>query len=199
MGFLTAIALWLTLVLAYPRGPEEMVVLLPDADGKVGTIVVETAKGEQIVLDSAYATARSDRVRGGVTRETAKEEEVKETFQSALAAQPPKPASFTLYFETGTDEFTDASKPELQRVLAEVAARGSADISVIGHTDLVGASESNDDLSVKRAERVKAMLVGAGIPAERILVSGRGKREPAVRTSQGVDEPRNRRVEVDVR
>ena len=70
---------------------------------------------------------------------------------------------------------------------------------MIGHTDLVGDNEGNDELSVKRAERVKAVLVDLGIPADRILVAGRGKREPAVRTSQGVDEPRNRRVEIDVR
>ena len=95
MGFAVAIALWVALVTAYPRGGQEMVVLLPDAEGKVGTIIVETAKGEQVVLNSAFATARSDPV-AGVKRETVKEQEVKETFQSALAAQPPKPVSFTV-------------------------------------------------------------------------------------------------------
>ena len=198
MGFAAAIALWTALVVGYPRGGQEMVVLLPDAEGKVGTIVVETAKGEQVVLNSAYATARSAPA-GGVTRETAPEHEVRQTFQSALAAQPPKPASFTLYFETGTDELTEAAKPELQRLLAEMKRRETADITVTGHTDLVGANESNDDLSLKRAERVKAILVELGVPADHILVAARGKREPAVRTSQGVDEPLNRRVVVDVR
>jgi outer membrane protein OmpA-like peptidoglycan-associated protein len=198
MGFAAAFALWLTLVIAYPRAAQEMVVLLPDSEGKVGTVVVETAKGEQVVLNSAYATARVD-PGGGVRREAPKAEEVRQTFQSALAAQPPKPVSFTLYFETGTDEFTEATKPELQRMLAEMRRRDSPDISVIGHTDLVGAGEANDDLSVKRAERVKAILIELGVPADRIQVAGRGMREPAVRTSQGVDEPRNRRVEIDVR
>ena len=198
MGFAAAFALWLTLVIAYPRPAPEMVVLLPDAEGKVGTVVVETDKGQQVVLNSAYATARSD-PDGTVKRETAKEEEVRQTFQSALAAQPPKPVSFTLYFETGSDELTEATKPELQRLLAEMRRRDSPDISVIGHTDLVGDNEANDDLSVKRAERVKAILIGLGVPADRIQVAGRGKREPAVQTSQGIDEPRNRRVEVDVR
>jgi OmpA-OmpF porin, OOP family len=198
MGFAAAIALWVALVLGYPRANQEMVVLLPDAEGKVGTIVVETEKGERVVLNSAYATARADPV-GTVRRETVKKEEVQQTFQSALAAQPPKPVSFTLYFETGSDEFTDAAKPEVQRFLAEMRRRESPEVTVIGHTDLVGDNEANDDLSVKRAERVKAMLVELGIPAERISVAGRGKREPAVRTFQGVDEPRNRRVEIDVR
>jgi outer membrane protein OmpA-like peptidoglycan-associated protein len=198
MGFAAAIALWTALVVAYPRGNHEMVVLLPDAEGKVGTIVVETDKGEQVVLNSAYASARADAV-GTVRRETVKPEEVKQEFQSALAAQPPKPVQFTLYFETGTDEFTEAAKPEVQRFLAEMRARESPEVTVIGHTDLVGDNGENDDLSVKRAERVKLMLIQLGIPAERISVAGRGKREPAVQTSQGVDEPRNRRVEIDVR
>jgi outer membrane protein OmpA-like peptidoglycan-associated protein len=198
MGFAAAIALWVALVVAYPRGGQEMIVLLPDAEGKVGTIVVETAKGEQVVLNSAYATARSDSA-GTVKRETVKEDDVRQTFQSALAAQPPKPVSFTLYFETGSDELTEAMKPEIQRLLDEMKRRESPDITVIGHTDLVGANEANDDLSVKRAERVKEILVQLGVPADRILVAGRGKRDPAVRTFQGVDEPRNRRVEIDVR
>jgi outer membrane protein OmpA-like peptidoglycan-associated protein len=198
MEFFTAIALWVALVVAYPRGGQEMVVLLPDAEGKVGTVVVETAKGEQVVLNSAFATARSDPA-GGLKRETTQEQEVKQTFRSALAAQPTKPASFTLYFETGTDDLTEEAKPELQRLLAEMKRRENADITVTGHTELVGANESNDDLSLKRAERVKSLLVELGVPADRILVAARGKREPAVRTSQGVDEPRNRRVVVDVR
>ncbi|HZR67966.1 MAG TPA: OmpA family protein [Burkholderiales bacterium] len=198
MGFAAAIALWVALVVGYPRGGQEMVVLLPDAEGKVGTIVVETEKGEQVVLNSAYATARSDRA-GTVKRETAKEEEVRQTFQSALAAQPRKPASFTIYFDTGSDELPDAMKPEIERVLAEMKSRESPEITVIGHTDLVGANEDNDDLSVKRAERVRDVLIRSGVPADRITVAGRGKREPAVRTSQGIDEPRNRRVVIDVR
>ncbi|HEY6862752.1 MAG TPA: OmpA family protein [Burkholderiales bacterium] len=198
MGFAAAIALWVALVVGYPRGGHEMVVLLPDADGKVGTIVVETDKGEQVVLNSAYATARADPV-GTVKRETVKEEEIRQTFQSALAAQPKKPVSFTIYFDTGSDELGDAMKPEIERVLAEMKSRESPEVTVIGHTDLVGANEDNDDLSVKRAERVRDVLVRFGVPADRITVAGRGKREPAVRTSQGVDEPRNRRVVIDVR
>ncbi len=198
MGFAAAIALWVTLVLAYPRPSQETVVLLPDAEGKVGTIVVETANGKQVVLNSAYATARTSPA-GTLTHETAKEDEVRQTFRSALAAQPQKPASFTLYFDTGSDDLTASMKPEIERVLAEMKRRETAEITVIGHTDLVGASEANDELSVMRAERVKAILVQAGVPAERISVVGRGKREPAVRTSQGVDEPRNRRVVIEVR
>jgi outer membrane protein OmpA-like peptidoglycan-associated protein len=46
---------------------------------------------------------------------------------------------------------------------------------------------------------MKGYLTGIGIPDERIRVSGRGEREPIVPTADNVDEPRNRRVEINVR
>ena len=50
-----------------------------------------------------------------------------------------------------------------------------------------------------RAKRVREDLIKRGISADRIEVSGRGKREPLVPTPEGVSEPMNRRVEVNVR
>ena len=84
-------------------------------------------------------------------------------------------------------------------MLAELRNRPSPDIVVIGHTDSVGSTEANDQLSLQRAERVKADLVRQGIPADGIRTAGRGEREPLVRTADNVDEPRNRRVEINVR
>ena len=73
------------------------------------------------------------------------------------------------------------------------------DISVIGHTDFVGTDQYNDALSLQRALRVKDLLVKRGFPAKMIQAVGRGKREPVVKASDGVAEPRNRRVEIIVR
>jgi len=180
---------------ATPR--QDLVVLLPDKEGKVGTVVVQNPKGNA-VLNTAYATARTTSD-GGVQRGTASQSEVKNVFGSTLAAQPPRPISFTLYFESGSDEFTEQSKQEVKRLLAEMARRQAPDITAIGHTDLVGPDPSNDALSLQRAERVKSILVGMGIPAERILTAGRGRREPLIPTADGESEPRNRRVEISVR
>jgi outer membrane protein OmpA-like peptidoglycan-associated protein len=176
---------------------QDLVVLLPDKDGKVGTLVVQNQKGTA-VLNTAYATARTA-PDGSVARGTASQIEINEVFGGAISAQPPRPISFTLYFESGSDEFTAQSKQEVRRILAEMARREAPDITVIGHTDLVGSDPSNDALSLQRAGRVKAMLVGMGVPAERILIAGRGRREPLIPTADGVIEPRNRRVEISVR
>ena len=188
-------ALVALLILGGCASSKDLVVLLPDKDGKVGKVLVQNPKGET-VLDSAYAAARTG---GSLQRNTASQSEVKDVFGTALAAMPPRPVSYTLYFESGTDEFSDQSKQEVKRVLAEMARRPAPEITVIGHTDQAGPDSVNDALSLQRAERVKSILVGLGISPDRILTAGRGRREPLVRTADGASEPRNRRVEISVR
>jgi outer membrane protein OmpA-like peptidoglycan-associated protein len=63
----------------------------------------------------------------------------------------------------------------------------------------VGGLAYNDQLSRARADRLREMLVSLGIPAERIEAAGRGKRELLVPTEESIPEPRNRRVEINVR
>jgi outer membrane protein OmpA-like peptidoglycan-associated protein len=179
-----------------PSSPAaELVVVLPGPDGRTGSVVVEQG-GSRTVLDQPYAASRIGRDAG---QARLSEQEVRQTFGAALATMPARPATFLLYFVTGTDELTDDSKAELRRMLEELRRRPSPDIVVIGHTDRVGQEDLNDRLSLQRAERVRADLVSQGITAERIRAAGRGEREPLVQTADGVDEPRNRRVEINVR
>ena len=210
----------LALFLLFPA-TKETVVVVPSADGHVGMVVVERGD-DRIILNEAYATSRvtSD---GQIHLEKLEPKEVQSKvvasnsaegsqpslervaaslpmFHDAIAALPPRPVSFLLYFITGTDTLTDASKLELARMLEELRRREVADIVVIGHTDRVGNEQANDELSLARAERVKAEFVAQGIaPAEHIRAAGRGEREPLVPTGNDVDEPLNRRVEINVR
>jgi outer membrane protein OmpA-like peptidoglycan-associated protein len=174
--------------------PVETVTVLPSADGHVGTVVVQRGETQQ-VLHEAYATSLSGQTE--LARLSA--EQVQSTYGGALHALPARPATFLLYFITGTDELTEESKLELDKVLTALRARPSPDVLVIGHTDTVGDPEANDRLSAQRAETVKSFLIDIGIPAERIRTAGRGERELLVPTAANFDEPRNRRVEINVR
>ena len=88
---------------------------------------------------------------------------------------------------------------ELDTVRRLLAERPAAELVVIGHTDTVGSRESNDELSRQRAASVRAMLIEAGFPADKMEIAGRGERELLVPTANEVDEPRNRRVEINIR
>lgn len=185
MGFLTACA------------TPDRIVLLPDADGKVGQVVVRSAAGQQ-VLDQAYAASEVD-ARGRISARTEDAATVKARYGSLLDAQPTRPVSFTVYFVSGSaQELTPESKSVLEKLKAAVAARVAPELTVIGHTDRVGSLESNDALSLKRAEAVKGLLQAAGIQSQMEL-AGRGEREPLLPTADEVAEPTNRRVEINLR
>lgn len=173
------------------------VILLPGKDGKVGTVVVSNSGGETI-LNTAYASAKTGN--SSIVTGVSSAEEVDREFGKALAVQPPRPASFLVYFEKGKDQLTSESGRAIDGILADIAKRPSPEVVVIGHTDTLGrAGIRNDELSRQRAEVVRTMLVGRGIPAASISVESRGSREPLVPTAENVDEPRNRRVEITVR
>ena len=193
MGILV-LAAAVGLALFLMRGPNETVVVLPGPDGKTGTVVVQRGDSRQ-VLDQPYAASRS----GQAEVARLSDAEVRENFGATLQALPARPTAFMLHFITGTDELTPESKAELQNVLAALKDRPLPDVLVIGHTDTVGDAAVNDRLSAQRAETVKGFLVDIGIPAARITTAGRGERELLVRTADEVDEPRNRRVEINVR
>jgi len=177
--------------------PPDRIVLLPDAGGKSSALVVKSAQGET-TLDRPYAAADVGS-KGAIAPGQSSNEEVRVRFGAVLAAQPARPVSWVVYFVSGSDELTPDSRPVFEQIKAELSRRPAPEVAVIGHTDRVGKVEANDALSIKRAQFVRDALVGVGIDARQMEVSGRGEREPLVPTADEVDEPRNRRVEINVR
>jgi len=172
------------------------VVLLPEKDGRATAVTVRQGD-QEVVLDKPYAAVKQ--TTSGPRPYASSQQEVETLFGAALAAQPDRPTSFTLYFIEGGDQFTDESKQILASVLAEITKHKVPDIVVIGHTDSVGPNATNDALALRRAETVRAMLIAQGLPPASVVAVGRGKRELLVPTPDGVAEPRNRRVQILVR
>lgn len=174
----------------------ERVVLLPSADGRPGAVVVRDGGGE-LLLDRPYAAAEH---RFGENRPyNSSPGDVQARFGAALSAQPPRPASYILYFQPGGSVLTPESEAEFVKVREEIARRPAAEVMVIGHTDRVGSVAANDELSLARAREVREQLLGAGVPEALLEAVGRGERDPLVPTADEVAEERNRRVEINVR
>ena len=174
-----------------------LIVLLPDENGRHGAAAI--SKGDGVtVLDAPMTAARVDS-RGRVEKEAITQAEVDKNFAEALAALPPQPISFTLYFEEGSTVVLKDSKNTLMELFAEVAKRQAAEVEIIGHTDTLGKASDNDRLSEERAQAVREMLIAQGLKSNFIRAVGRGSRELLVPTPDNVREPKNRRVEVIVR
>ncbi len=180
----------------------DTIVLLPDPDGKVGTITVTTTGGSQVVDKSGYATEIEDPNKAPTAPKSLNENEINEAFGQALSAQP-DPSNrfllFILYFEHDTTKLTLESKGLVPEILKNIKNRKSNEVYVVGHTDLVGSEAYNIELSSRRARYVRDLLVSSGIKPGVLFVSHYGKSRPLVPTENGVPEPRNRRVEVLVR
>jgi outer membrane protein OmpA-like peptidoglycan-associated protein len=172
------------------------VVLLPEKDGR-STAVTVTKGDSQVVLDQPYAAARTSPL--GPRPYAATSQEVDARFGPTIAALPARATRFTLYFVEGTDEFTEESRKDVDRILSDIARRPVPDVLVVGHTDAVGSVTANDALGQQRADTVRLALIRLGIPADDVHAISRGKRALAVPTPDNTPEPRNRRVEIIVR
>ena len=184
-----------------PAEPETTVVVVPSRhDGHVGAVVVSRGERQQL-LNTAYASVKTGT--SGSLRQAALKprqmEEFRRTFAAASAALPPRVETYKLYFDLASDNLTPESDRMLDTVLGEVANRAAAEVIVTGHSDTVGTLEANIELSLRRAERVRDLIVARGVDPGLISVVGRGKSELEVETGEDVEEVRNRRVEITVR
>ncbi len=181
------------------KAPGGLVVLLPDPDGRVGRILVLNSQGSQELNRARAATeiAAPDQAPG--TPFEMDQSRIARIFGEALAAQPPLPAHYLLYFDSGSTRLTAESRRLLPEVIRAIRERHSTDVSIVGHTDRTGSRESNYRLSLMRAETVHQLIVDAGIDAASLEVTSHGEENPLIPTPDGVAEPRNRRVEITVR
>jgi outer membrane protein OmpA-like peptidoglycan-associated protein len=182
-----------------PAPKQNLVVLLPDETGKVGSIVVKNAAGTQ-ELTQGYQAVRVERSDVAPTAPFAMDPvEVKRVFGSAIDAMPLPERRFLLYSELGRDELTPESLNLIPEVLKAIQELRSTDISVTGHTDTTGDSRSNYQLGLRRAQGVAALLESKGVDRAILSITSHSEADLLVKTADEVAEPRNRRVEVIVR
>ncbi|WP_445953119.1 OmpA family protein [Tepidimonas sp.] len=93
-------------------------------------------------------------------------------------------------------------KPNFRAVLDTFAAglnrNPGARVTIVGHTDSTGSDAINDSLSVSCAAAVRNDLTTRGVAAGRIVIDGRGAREPVASNDTAEGRARNRRVEIFV-
>jgi outer membrane protein OmpA-like peptidoglycan-associated protein len=188
-------------VVAAPAN-RDLIVLLPDPDGKVGTIRVTTKGGSQTLDKPGQATQVEHVGEPSTDPKPLGEKEIASAFGPALSAQPDLKArfvSFVLLFDRDTTTLTHESKKLLPEVVRTIRNRKSSEVYLTGHTDRVGAEDYNMELSSRRADTVRDFLVSTGVTSSALVVSFHGESMPLVHTEDEIPELRNRRVEVIVR
>ncbi len=129
-------------------------------------------------------------------------------------AATPKPAAqkVTLAADALFDFDKAVLRPEGKAKLDDVTGKLKGMklevIIAVGHTDRIGSDKYNQKLSEKRAEAVKAYLVGKGVEPNRVYTEGKGEKQPVTGDKCGKSEKKSkklieclqpdRRVEIEV-
>jgi outer membrane protein OmpA-like peptidoglycan-associated protein len=175
------------------------------------TMEQDRIAAEQSVAEANAANAQALKLADARAHETAlarKEAElaaaVAADSMEAGASAPPsrKSGNHTVYtlagtaFASGSATLSAAAQASLRRMAALVSNKKS--IRIEAHTDSQGSDAANLSLSQKRADAVRQVLLGAGVPSARLQSAGKGKADPVADNATADGRARNRRVEIIV-
>ena len=101
-------------------------------------------------------------------------------------------------FSSGRSELRPTANGNLDRLAVFLGRYPDRSVAIEGHTDSVGTTEYNQDLSLRRANSVASYLTGQGVGSSRITTLGKGEMDPVADNGSATGRQENRRVEVIV-
>jgi outer membrane protein OmpA-like peptidoglycan-associated protein len=120
--------------------------------------------------------------------------QVTQTQDNRLKLEIPADVSF----DTGRSDIKSNFRPVLERFATTLNQNPASTVTIIGHTDSTGDDAVNDPLSVDRAAHTRDYLAMRGVSQNRIVIDGRGEREPIASNEDASGRAKNRRVEIYV-
>ncbi len=103
-----------------------------------------------------------------------------------------------IFFETAKWDLLEKSATELGSLVKFLTNNANLKIEISGHTDDVGANDTNQTLSEKRAQTVVDYLIKAGIDKSRIIAKGYGETAPKIANTNDANRAQNRRIEFKI-
>jgi hypothetical protein len=120
---------------------------------------------------------------------------------SASACSP----SYTAFFDFQRAVVSEQGKRTLDSIRGAVGSERPVlplqciRLRLVGHMDAAeaAAAAGSDKLGLERLTSARDVLIAVGIPEGAIEILNMGARQPVVPTAPGIQEPQNRRVEMD--
>jgi outer membrane protein OmpA-like peptidoglycan-associated protein len=103
-----------------------------------------------------------------------------------------------IFFETDAYQLKNESKPELNKLISFLNNNPGLRVEISGHTDNIGSSGYNLELSSKRAQSVVEYLINKGINENRLIAKGYGLEKPVASNQDEQGRKLNRRTEMKI-
>jgi outer membrane protein OmpA-like peptidoglycan-associated protein len=151
----------------------------------------EARAAEQLEAERQARTQAEARAAEALTRlERAGDVQVSEDARGTVLT-----LSGSVLFASSEAELLPSARNQLSEV-ADALRQSDSLLTIEGHTDSRGPDLYNEELSLRRAERVRDFLVSRGISADRITVRGLGEYRPVASNATPEGRANNRRVEI---
>lgn len=179
-----------------PDVPPSYLVLLPNADGTTGQVVVQNQRGVRQTLNRPKQGGGLD---GAVPPFPVTDQQIQRDFGAVMAARPLLPEHYRIHFATGGSRLTAESVVTLNTIIQRSRSFSALEVTVVGHTDTQGDADANYALGLRRARAFAEMLLAQGLNAVSLEIGSDGEDSPLIPTGDNTNEPRNRRTEVTLR
>ena len=103
-----------------------------------------------------------------------------------------------LLFDTDKSALKPATKENLNNLAETLQKYEDTKILVEGHTDDLGSSAYNLNLSIKRVEKIRQLMLQAGADDALISLKGYGEEKPIVPNTSEENREINRRIEFKI-
>jgi outer membrane protein OmpA-like peptidoglycan-associated protein len=103
-----------------------------------------------------------------------------------------------LLYDFDSDVILPVAAQNLQNLAASLKKYPNTDLLIVGHTDALGSTTYNQDLSTRRASSASAYLSQQGVSSSRLRPTGRGELEPLATNDTEAGRQKNRRIEVAI-
>lgn len=100
-----------------------------------------------------------------------------------------------IHFDFNKASIRESSMGIIQEIADMLEEHPEIRLSIEGHTDDLGSSNYNRELSTHRAEAVRAMLVKLSVSPQRLTSKGYGESKPLMSNTNEASRAKNRRVE----
>lgn len=152
------------------------------------------AQGQAILAQTAADQSRAD-----AQAAEARANELQKRMAELEATKVDRGRLVTLgdvLFEFNRAEVRPTAQARLARLSEFLKQFPERKVLIEGHTDNVGSTAYNEQLSARRAESIRAQLMLAGVGSERMTTIGYGKDYPIASNDSDTNRALNRRVEV---
>ena len=172
------------------------------AQAEADRLAAEQAAAQAAAAADAERQAREDAEAQAEAEQRAREEAEAQAHAERVArinAIKASGESVTVHFETGGADlqFKAGEQTIVDEVCEVMAEDATMRIVIIGHTDNTGDAEQNLRVwGKKRAEALKAYMVGKGVKPEQIRCESKGQNEPVADNATREGRAQNRRANI---